>query len=219
VSAGGTREALDPVRYVGNSSSGRMGLAVARAAQSRGASATVVAANLSLPLPAGVAGVDVVTTAELADAMFERAPAADIVVMAAAPADFTPVVRSESKIKKSGDGGVTVEFAQTTDVLRALAAVRPSSQVIVGFAAETAGEPGELLRLGREKLARKGCQLLVLNDVSGGKVFGSEQTEITVISPEAVVARVADDKSTAAHAILDAAASLLPVRSNERLVP
>lgn len=215
VSAGGTREALDPVRYVGNASSGRMGLAVARAAVARGARTTLVGANLSLPLPAGVDGVSVVTTGDLAEAMTQRAPGADIVVMAAAPADFTPASPSPSKIKKSGDGGLTVEFTQTVDVLKTLGAARPAGQVIVGFAAETATDAADLLELGRAKLARKGCQLLVLNDVSGGRIFGSEATEITIISPDGVVARVADDKSKAAHAILDAA---LAVPTTERPV-
>lgn len=205
ISAGGTREALDPVRFVGNSSSGRMGLALAQAAAARGAQVTVVAANLTLPIPAGVTGIPVVSTADLAEEMFARAADADLVVMAAAPADYTPVTPSGKKLKKSGDAGLTVEFRQTTDILARLAAVRPSGQVVVGFAAETAGSPEELLRLGREKLARKGCQLLVLNDVSGGRVFGSGITDITIISESGVVAGAAGTKSAAAHAILDAA--------------
>jgi phosphopantothenoylcysteine decarboxylase/phosphopantothenate--cysteine ligase len=205
ISAGGTREALDPVRFVGNSSSGRMGLALARAAAARGAEVTVVAANLALPIPAGVEAVPVVSTADLAGEMFARATDADVVVMAAAPADYTPVAPSESKLKKSGDAGLTVEFRQTTDILARLSAVRPSGQVVVGFAAETAGSPEELLRLGREKLTRKGCQLLVLNDVSGGRVFGSDATDITVISETGVVASAVGSKAAAAHAIIDAA--------------
>ncbi|MEA5118941.1 MAG: bifunctional phosphopantothenoylcysteine decarboxylase/phosphopantothenate--cysteine ligase CoaBC [Propionicimonas sp.] len=208
VSAGGTREALDPVRFVGNASSGRMGLALARAAAARGARVTVVAANLALPMPAGVDAVPVVSTAELAEAMLNHAAAADIVVMAAAPADFTPASPSEVKLKKSGDQGLRVDLVQTTDVLKALAGERPDGQVIVGFAAETASDPDELLRLGREKLARKGCQLLVLNDVSGGRIFGSSSTEVTIISGAGVVARLADNKSSVAHAILDAAVAV-----------
>lgn len=205
VSVGGTREALDPVRFVGNSSSGRMGLAVAQAAVARGAEVVAVTANLALPLPSAVAGIPVVSTADLAAAMFGNAPEADIVVMAAAPADFTPVARSDSKIKKSGDAGLTVEFTQTTDVLKTLAGRRPVGQVIVGFAAETASDADELLRLGREKLARKGCQLLVLNDVSGGKVFGAADTDVVIISPDGVLARSTGRKATVGHAILDAA--------------
>ncbi|MGC4153454.1 MAG: bifunctional phosphopantothenoylcysteine decarboxylase/phosphopantothenate--cysteine ligase CoaBC [Propionicimonas sp.] len=209
ISTGGTREALDPVRFVGNSSSGRMGLALARAAAARGAEVTVVAANLALPIPAGVEAVPVVSTADLAGEMFARATDADVVVMAAAPADYTPVAPSESKLKKSGDAGLTVEFRQTTDILARLSAARPSGQVVVGFAAETAGSPEELLRLGREKLTRKGCQLLVLNDVSGGRVFGSDATDITVISETGVVASAVGSKAAAAHAIIDAAVGVI----------
>ncbi len=205
ISAGGTREALDPVRFVGNSSSGKMGLALAQAAAARGAQVTVVTANVSLPLPSGVAGVPVVSTGDLAEAMFVQAADADLVVMAAAPADYTPVAPSETKLKKSGDAGLTVDFAQTTDVLAELSRRRPAGQVVVGFAAETAGSDEELLRLGQAKLARKGCQLLVLNDVSGGKIFGAGATEITVISPSGIVAQRSGSKSAAAHAILDAA--------------
>ena len=209
ISTGGTREALDPVRFVGNSSSGRMGLALARAAAARGAEVTVVAANLALPIPAGVEAVPVVSTADLAGEMFARATDADVVVMAAAPADYTPVAPSESKLKKSGDAGLTVEFRQTTDILARLSAARPSGQGVVGFAAETAGSPEELLRLGREKLTRKGCQLLVLNDVSGGRVFGSDATDITVISETGVVASAVGSKAAAAHAIIDAAVGVI----------
>ena len=212
VSAGGTREALDPVRFVGNASSGRMGLALARAAAARGAEVTVVAANLTLPIPGSVRAVEVTSTADLAAAMAAEAPGADIVVMAAAPADFTPVNPSGTKLKKQGDGGLVLELTQTTDVLAALAAARPSGQVIVGFGAETAADPAELLALGVAKLARKGCQLLVVNDVSGGRVFGSSATQITILDADGVVAGVAGDKNLAAHAILDAA---LGVRARE----
>ncbi len=208
ISAGGTREAVDPVRFVGNSSSGRMGLALARAAAARGAEVTVVAANLALPIPAGVTGVPVVSTADLAGEMVARAPSADLVVMAAAPADYTPVAPSDTKLKKSGEAGLTIELRQTVDILAGLAAARPSGQLVVGFAAETAGSAEELLRLGREKLARKGCQLLVLNDVSGGRVFGSPATDITIISGAGVVAQRTGSKSAAANAILDAAVAV-----------
>ncbi len=215
VSAGGTREALDPVRYVGNSSSGRMGLALGSAAAARGAQVTVVTANVGLPLPSGVDAVSVVSTADLAEAMLSRAGDADIIVMAAAPADFTPVSPSDSKIKKAGAAGLTVEFAQTQDVLRTLAERRTPGQVVVGFAAETAGDPEELLALGRAKLARKGCQLLVLNDVSGGRIFGQAATEVVIISDDGVLARVAASKAAVAHAILDAALTIPTERKPE----
>ena len=212
VSAGGTREALDPVRFVGNASSGRMGLALARAAAARGADVTLVAANLDLPVPGTVRTVGVTSTGDLAAAMAAEAPGADIVVMAAAPADFTPVNPSGTKLKKQGDGGLVLELTQTTDVLSSLAALRPAGQVIVGFGAETAADPAELLELGVAKLARKGCQLLVVNDVSGGRVFGSDDTRITILGADGVVADIAGDKNLAAHAILDAA---LGVRERE----
>jgi len=205
ISAGGTREALDPVRYVGNASSGLMGIALARAAVQRGAEVTLVGANLNLEAPAGVRLVEVVSTADLANAMADLAPSADVVVMAAAPADFTPVAPSSAKLKKAGDAGLTVEFRQTTDVLAGLAARRPSGQVVVGFAAETAADEAELLELGTAKLARKGCQVLVLNDVSGGAVFGAGDNRVQLITPRGLQGRVAGTKTTVAHAILDVA--------------
>jgi len=205
ISAGGTREALDPVRYVGNASSGLMGIALARAAVQRGAEVTLVGANLNTEAPAGVRLVEVVSTADLANAMADLAPSADVVVMAAAPADFTPVAPSSAKLKKAGDAGLTVEFRQTTDVLAGLAARRPSGQVVVGFAAETAADEAELLELGTAKLARKGCQVLVLNDVSGGAVFGAGDNRVQLITPRGLKGRVAGTKTTVAHAILDVA--------------
>ncbi len=213
VSAGGTREALDPVRYLGNSSSGRMGIAIARAAVQRGAEVTLVGANLAAEPPAGVALRTVVSTADLAAAMAELAPSADVVVMAAAPADFTPAHPSSGKLKKHGDEGLNLELVQTTDVLAGLARRRPPGQVLVGFAAETAGNEAELVRLGGEKLARKGCQLLVLNDVSGGAVFGATDNQVVILSAAGVEGHATGSKTVVAHAILDAAAS---VRDLER---
>lgn len=208
VSAGGTREALDPVRFVGNSSSGLMGVALARAAVQRGADVTLVAANLAVEPPAGVGVVPVVSTSELAAAMHAHAPDADLVVMAAAPADFTPANPSGTKLKKSGDAGLVVEFTQTTDVLAGLAARRPDGQVVVGFAAETAVDEADLVRLGTEKLARKGCQLLVLNDVSGGAVFGAPDNRVLLLGASGLVGRAVGSKTSVAHAIVDAAQSL-----------
>jgi len=205
VSAGGTREPLDPVRFVGNNSSGLMGVAIARAAVQRGATVTLVGANLAVAAPAGVRVVPVATTGDLAAAMDAEAPRADLVVMAAAPADFTPLNPSATKLKKSGDAGLVVEFTQTTDVLAALVASRPSGQVVVGFAAETASDEADLVALGTAKLARKGCQLLVLNDVSGGAVFGAPDNQVLLLSPDGVLGRAAGTKTTVAHAILDAA--------------
>jgi len=215
VSAGGTREPLDPVRFLGNASSGLMGLGLARAAVQRGAEVTVVGANLTLDMPAGVALVRVGTTAELAAAMQAAAGSADVAIMAAAPADYTPAQASATKIKKDGDAGLTLDLVQTTDVLAGLSRTRHAGQVIVGFAAETAADQADLLALGAAKLARKGCQLLVLNDVSGGKVFGAGDNEITILGSDGVVARASGPKGVVAHRILDA---VLGVRERERSV-
>lgn len=215
VSAGGTREPLDPVRFLGNASSGLMGLGLARAAVQRGAEVTVVGASLALDMPAGVALVRVGTTAELAAAMQAAAGSADVAIMAAAPADYTPAQASATKIKKDGDAGLTLDLVQTTDVLAGLSRTRHPGQVIVGFAAETAADQADLLALGAAKLARKGCQLLVLNDVSGGKVFGAGDNEITILGPDGVVARASGPKGVVAHRILDA---VLGVRERERSV-
>lgn len=215
VSAGGTREPLDPVRFLGNASSGLMGLGLARAAVQRGAEVTVVGASLALDMPAGVALVRVGTTAELAAAMQAAAGSADVAIMAAAPADYTPAQASATKIKKDGDAGLTLDLVQTTDVLAGLSRTRHPGQVIVGFAAETAADQADLLALGSAKLARKGCQLLVLNDVSGGKVFGAGDNEITILGSDGVVARASGPKGVVAHRILDA---VLGVRERERSV-
>lgn len=215
VSAGGTREPLDPVRFLGNASSGLMGLGLARAAVQRGAEVTVVGASLALDMPAGVALVRVGTTAELAAAMQAAAGSADVAIMAAAPADYTPAQASATKIKKDGDAGLTLDLVQTTDVLAGLSRTRHAGQVIVGFAAETAADQADLLALGAAKLARKGCQLLVLNDVSGGKVFGAGDNEITILGSDGVVARASGPKGVVAHRILDA---VLGVRERERSV-
>ena len=203
VSAGGTREQLDPVRYLGNASSGLQGVAIARAAALRGASVTLVAASVTADLPSGSEIVRVGSTADLAREMTRLASSADVIVMAAAPADFT-VERSAGKIKKDGDVGLTLQLTQTTDVLHTLSGRRPRPQTIVGFAAETAGTPEELLRLGRDKLARKGCDLLVLNDVSGGAVFGQRDNSVQIIGRGRVVAEASADKNVIAHRILDA---------------
>jgi phosphopantothenoylcysteine decarboxylase / phosphopantothenate---cysteine ligase len=209
VSAGGTREHLDPVRFVGNASSGLMGWALARAAVLRGAYVRLVAANVDQPPPPNVDIDRVTSTAGLASAMEVAAKGADVVVMAAAPADFTPVDPSGTKIKKSGSGGLTLELVQTADVLAGLVAARTDPrQVLVGFAAETPGESGSLLELGQAKLARKGCDLLVLNEVGPGLVFGQPESEITVLGGPEPVGPLAGSKDTLAHRIWDEALAL-----------
>ncbi|NLA28279.1 MAG: bifunctional phosphopantothenoylcysteine decarboxylase/phosphopantothenate--cysteine ligase CoaBC [Propionibacterium sp.] len=215
VSGGGTHEHLDPVRYLGNSSSGQQGVAIARAARMRGADVTLVAANLQVPVPAAVDVVSVSSTADLDEAMRRHADA-DVLVMAAAPADFTPASPSGSKIKKDTDSGLTVDLVQTTDVLAGLARNRVPGQLIVGFAAETAADSEDLIRLGRQKLARKGADLLVCNDVSGGAVFGDAANSVVIVDRDGVVATASDDKNTVAHRILDAVSA---ARDKEKSVP
>ena len=206
VSAGGTREHLDPVRFLGNASSGRQGVEIARAAALRGARVTLVAAHAEVGLPSGVRLVRAHTTGELADAMTAAAADADVIVMAAAPADFTPAAASDVKIKKSGDNGLDLHLVQTTDILAGLSAHRARAQVVVGFAAETASDRDDLLALGRAKLARKGCDLLVLNNVSGGAVFGQPSNDVVILDADGVVCTVSGEKSVVAHRILDAVA-------------
>ncbi|MEU0265291.1 bifunctional phosphopantothenoylcysteine decarboxylase/phosphopantothenate--cysteine ligase CoaBC [Nocardioides sp. NPDC006303] len=186
VSAGGTREYLDPVRFLGNRSSGLQGYAIARAAAARGAEVTLVAANVTLPDPAGLKVVRVGTTAELRDAVVSAATGADAVVMAAAPADFRPTGVSEAKIKKAADGSApTIELMQNPDILAEISHHRTKpGQVIVGFAAETGDETGSVLELATAKLKRKGCDLLVVNDVSGGAVFGSEVNKAVILGAD-----------------------------------
>ncbi|MGI8524484.1 MAG: bifunctional phosphopantothenoylcysteine decarboxylase/phosphopantothenate--cysteine ligase CoaBC [Nocardioides sp.] len=206
VSSGGTREPLDPVRFLGNRSSGLQGHALARAAAARGAEVTLVAANVALPDPAGVKVVRVETTAELRDAVVSAAASAHAVVMAAAPADFRPIEVREAKIKKSEDGSAApIDLTQNPDILAGLAhdRSRPGS-VIVGFAAETGDEHGSVLDLARAKLARKGCDLLVVNDVGGGAVFGSPDTQAVILGADGTRLDVPTGSKTAlAHVIWD----------------
>jgi phosphopantothenoylcysteine decarboxylase/phosphopantothenate--cysteine ligase len=206
VSAGGTREYLDPVRFLGNRSSGLQGYALARAAHARGAEVTLVAANVALPDPAGVKVVHVETTAELRTEVLAAAAAADAVVMAAAPADFRPTAVSDAKIKKADDGSSpSIELVQNPDILSELSHHRPRlDAVIVGFAAETGDATGSVRELAAAKLARKGCDLLVVNDVSGGAVFGSPDNEGVILAADGEATDVPRGSKTAvAHAIWD----------------
>ena len=203
ISAGGTRESWDPVRFIGNRSSGRQGVELARTAASRGARVTLVAAAMDVPPPAGVRVVKVESSDELHRAMLEELQANDVVVMSAAVADFRPQP-APTKIKKTGDNGVDLHLEQTTDVLADLVA-RRSGQVIVGFAAETAGDDDELLELGRQKLARKGCDLLVINEVGRSEVFGSDQNSVRIIDHTGLVGTVdRQGKAAVADAVWDA---------------
>jgi phosphopantothenoylcysteine decarboxylase/phosphopantothenate--cysteine ligase len=183
VSAGGTREELDPVRFLGNWSTGRQGYAFAREAAARGADVTLVAANVELPDPAGVKLVRVISARDMHAAMLAEAAAADIIVMTAAVADFRPLTRAEQKIKKDGTGTVPppIELTENPDIVVALSARRrehgPASQVIVSFAAETDLD----LDKARAKLARKGSDYQVMNQVGNGRGFGAGENEWLVL--------------------------------------
>lgn len=212
VSAGGTREYLDPVRFLGNRSSGLQGYALARAAAARGAEVTLVAANVTLPDPAGVKVVRVETTAQLRDAVLTAAPSADAVVMAAAPADFRPTNVSDAKIKKADDGSApSITLEQNPDILKEISQHRlREHQVVVGFAAETGDATGSVLELATAKLARKGCDLLVVNDVSGGAVFGSPDNEAVILGADGTRSEVPrGSKASIAHAIWDQVTAVL----------
>jgi phosphopantothenoylcysteine decarboxylase/phosphopantothenate--cysteine ligase len=194
VSAGGTREPIDPVRFIGNRSSGKQGFALAATAAARGARVTLVAANTALPDPAGVEVVRVSTTAELRDAVRAAARDADVVVMAAAVADFRPAEPAESKIKKSDDSSAPeIRLVQNPHVLRELghARLRPG-QTVVGFAAETGDAQRTWLDHGRAKLAKYGVDLLVVNEVGVNLTFGADHSAAVVIGADGSEEPVAD---------------------------
>lgn len=211
ISAGGTREYLDPVRFLSNRSSGRQGYALAQAAVARGAEVVVIAANVTLTDPAGARVVRVSTTAELRDAVHEHAVDADAVIMAAAPADFRPATVAGSKIKKRADAQApSIELVQNPDILAELVAGRTDKRpVIVGFAAETGDETASVIEHAQAKLARKGCDLLVVNDVSGGQVFGEATNAALILGSDGSQTRVERaPKVDVAHAIWDAVVAL-----------
>jgi phosphopantothenoylcysteine decarboxylase/phosphopantothenate--cysteine ligase len=181
VSAGGTREELDPVRFLGNWSSGRQGYALAATAAARGAKVTLVAANVTLADPAGARVLPVTSAAQLRAAVTEAARDADAVVMAAAVADYRPETRSDTKIKKTPAAPEPIRLVENPDILRELSGRRPrAGQVIVGFGAET----GDLLANGRAKLAAKGCDLLVVNQVGPGLGFGAADNEAVILGAD-----------------------------------
>ena len=220
VSAGGTREPIDPVRFIGNRSSGRQGVALAQAAAARGADVTLVAANLAAdvtdqvlagPRPCSV--VQVESTAELRDAVRAAGADADVVVMAAAVADFRPAVTPDAKIKKvPGQGPAPIALVENPDILAELAheRLRPD-QVVVGFAAETGDESGSVLEHGRTKARRKGADLIAVNAVGGGRGFGTDGNEVTILDGAGdVVGEASGSKREVADALWDAVAKLLP---------
>jgi len=203
VTAGGTREPIDSVRFVGNRSSGRMGFALAEEAAAHGAQVTVVAANVGLPRAPGIEYVDVGTAAELADACEAAFEHADVLVMAAAVADYRPAGAHAGKLKKDDVGDrLELVLERTEDVLAALAGQRRPGQLLVGFAAEH-GE--RALEHGRDKLARKGLDALVVNDVSGAGVgFEASDNEVWILTPDEERHVPKTDKRAVARAILDA---------------
>jgi len=187
ISAGGTREAWDPVRFIGNRSSGRQGVELARTALSRGAQVTLVAAVMDVQPPAGANVVQVESAEELRTAMHAQVPQADVVVMAAAVADFRPADVADRKIKKDDDAPAPdLHLERTTDILSELVTKRGTGATpfIVGFAAETAGDPDHLAELGSAKLRRKGCDLLVVNDVGAEEVFGASENAVLILGSD-----------------------------------
>jgi len=207
ISAGGTREELDPVRFLGNWSSGRQGYALARTAAARGADVTLVSANVALDDPAGAKVIRVTSALQLREAMVAAAAGADAVAMAAAVADYRPAVRHVAKIKKTGAGPEPIQLTENPDVLRELSAHRGHpGQVVVGFAAETEDLAGN----GRAKLAGKGCDLLVVNQVGGGLAFGTEDNEALVLAADGAVTHVPRGrKEELADAVWDMVAARL----------
>lgn len=214
ITAGGTREFLDPVRFLGNSSSGKQGVALAIAARDRGAKVTLICANVSVSMPAGVAIENVITGDDMHAAVMKASMTADAIVMAAAIADYKPKSTQTSKMKKSDDGSSpTIELVRTTDILADLVTHRNTShpdQIIVGFAAETGDDHGSVLEHGIAKLQRKGCDLLVINEVGPNLAFGTDDNEVTILTREPASQTTVSktSKTQIAHSIWDAVIAL-----------
>jgi phosphopantothenoylcysteine decarboxylase/phosphopantothenate--cysteine ligase len=198
VTAGGTREALDPVRFLGNRSSGKMGYALAEAAKRRGARVILVSAPTALRVPAGVELVPVITTSEMREAVLRHLPSASLIIKAAAVADYRPRIREEQKMKRSGP--VTIEFEPTEDILAEVASKKRSGALVIGFAAETE----DAVAHGREKLLRKGADAIVMNDVSReGIGFDSDNNAATFLTRTTAIDMPEMSKRDLAHRILD----------------
>ncbi len=210
VSAGGTREPIDPVRFIGNRSSGRQGVEIALAAAQRGADVTLVACNIDTSVidPARAAGITIEhagSAAELGAEMKRLSPQHDVIIMAAAVADYRVAEISESKLSKQGDTAPTWTLTQNEDILATLVSTRLAEQLIVGFAAETPHDEADLLERGRAKRARKGCDLLAVNAVGWDKGFESSDNELFIIGPDdQLLKRVAGSKRDTAIGLLDA---------------
>ena len=210
ITAGGTREPLDPVRFLGNRSTGKQGVALASAAALRGADVTLIAANLEVAAPHGVTVVRVGSAVELAEATLTAAQNADVVIMAAAVADYRPVSIAEDKIRKETTGDrLSLELVRNPDILIELATARAgdparSAQVIIGFAAETEPDTGRLLELGLAKIARKGSDFLVLNRVGWNEGFASDGNSVVVVNKARdIVIEASGTKLAVADRILD----------------
>ncbi|MFN8077471.1 MAG: bifunctional phosphopantothenoylcysteine decarboxylase/phosphopantothenate--cysteine ligase CoaBC [Kineosporiaceae bacterium] len=216
ISAGGTREPLDPVRFLGNASSGRQGIALAEAARDRGASVTLALAAVDVPVPGGASVHRAGSALQLREVVHSLAADADVVVMAAAVADFRPAEVASSKIKKSGDPeeGLTLRLVRNPDILAELAAARRPGQTVVGFAAETGDAHADVLEHARRKLSAKDVDLLVVNDVSEGRVFGKDETTVSLLHRDGSVVAVPEgSKRQAADAVWDAVRALRERRS------
>jgi phosphopantothenoylcysteine decarboxylase/phosphopantothenate--cysteine ligase len=214
ITAGGTREAIDPVRFIGNHSSGKQGFELARTAVTRGATVTVVAAHVDAEPPAGVTLSRVSSGEQMHQEVMRLLPDCDIVVMAAAVADFRADDVAGAKIKKGEQAqGVNVSLVPTTDILASIVRERVgAAPFIVGFAAETGDESSSVIEHGRAKLARKGCDLLVVNDVSAGKAFGADDNEIVILGQGGELAVAKASKAAISDAIWDAISAALPSR-------
>ncbi|OJZ74961.1 phosphopantothenate synthase [Mycobacterium paraffinicum] len=216
VTAGGTREPIDPVRFIGNRSSGKQGYAVARVAAQRGAEVTLIAGHTAgLIDPAGVEVVHVSSAAQLGDAVAKHAPAADVLVMAAAVADFRPAQVSAAKIKKGSNDPPTIELVRNDDVLAGAVRARasgelPNMRAIVGFAAETGDANGDVLFHARAKLRRKGCDLLVVNAVGEGRAFEVDSNDGWLLASDGTESALQHgSKTLMASRIVDAIATFL----------
>ena len=214
ITAGGTREAIDPVRFIGNHSSGKQGFELARTAVARGASVTVVAAHVETEPPAGVSLSRVSSGSQMHQEVMRLMPDCDVVVMAAAVADFRADDVAGVKIKKGETTeGVSVSLIPTTDILASIVRQRDgAAPFIVGFAAETGDESSSVIEHGRAKLARKGCDLLVVNDVSDGKAFGTDDNEIVIVGQGRELAVSKTSKAAISDAVWDAVLAAMPSR-------
>ncbi|MBR3905863.1 MAG: bifunctional phosphopantothenoylcysteine decarboxylase/phosphopantothenate--cysteine ligase CoaBC [Clostridia bacterium] len=205
VTAGPTRESLDPVRYITNHSSGKMGYAIAAAAQRRGANVTLLSGPVQITAPDGVEVVDVLTTQNLYDRMMERCEKQHIIIQAAAPADFTPVVFAEEKIKKNNDGLMTIELKETQDVAKAVGERKQKGQVLIGFAAETE----KLTEHASKKLTKKNLDMIVANDVTRpGAGFNVDTNIVTFITKDGMEDMPQLSKAEVAEKLLDRAVKL-----------